>query len=111
MLNNLAADEMVEDNFYLIQNGEYKISTTNFHTSKQIGHIHHQEYIGTLNKNQFFGEVALLLGTQRSAQIESRNYGCLTALPGHVFKNLCNEYPMFQKLLMHRIQYKYDDNI
>ena len=51
ILNNSATEEMVEDNFYLIQNGEYKVSTTNFHTSKQIGHINHQENIDTLYKN------------------------------------------------------------
>ena len=74
---------MIEDNFYFIQSGKYKVKITDFEKSRHIGEKNHQISLDkTLEKNEFFGEIALLLGTQRSAQIESVNYGCLTALPG-----------------------------
>ena len=81
-LNSTADEDMVEDNFYLIQNGDYDVTITNFHTSKHIGQKDHQDLIRTLKNNDYFGEVALLTGSQRSTQVTSTNYGCLTALPG-----------------------------
>ena len=96
-------DEAEEDSFYLIQNGSYNVTITNFATSKVIGDSKHQEFVRKLEKNDFFGEVALLFGGQRSAQVTSTNYGCLTSLPGTIFEILCQKYPLFEKLLRHRI--------
>ena len=105
-------DEADEDSFYLVQNGSYNVTITNFATSKVIGDSKHQDIpVRKLEKNDFFGEVALLFGGQRSAQVTSTNYGCLTSLPGAIFGILCQKYPLFEKLLRHRIQYKYDDHI
>ena len=60
---------MIEDNFYFIQSGKYKVSITNFEKSKHIGEKNYQDILDqsdgrdkTLKKNDFFGEIALLLG-------------------------------------------------
>ena len=61
---------MIEDNFYFIQSGKYKVTITNFDKSKHIGDKAYQEKLDhadgsgykTLKKNDFFGEIALLLG-------------------------------------------------
>ena len=75
----------MEDSFYLIQNGKFDVTITNFKANKTIGSSEHQEFVRRLEKNDYFGEVALLFGGQRSAQVTSINYGCLTSLPGQVF--------------------------
>ena len=61
---------MIEDNFYFIQSGKYKVSITNFDKSKHIGEKNYQDKLDQedgsgykiLKKNDFFGEIALLLG-------------------------------------------------
>ena len=64
VLNNQDPDEMIEDNFYFIQSGKYEVTITNFERSKHIGEKNYQEPLGkTLKKNEFFGEIALLLGS------------------------------------------------
>ena len=56
-------DEADEDSFYLVQNGSYNVTITNFATSKVIGDSKHQDIpVRKLEKNDFFGEVALLFG-------------------------------------------------
>ena len=55
---------MIEDNFYFIQSGKYEVTITNFERSKHIGEKNYQIILGkTLKKNEFFGEIALLLGS------------------------------------------------
>ena len=51
----------------------------------------------TLTSGQFFGEIALLLSTPRTATVKSREYCDLYVLDKETFDNILQRYPSFAK--------------
>ena len=70
------------DCIYFLAGGECLLSITNH--LKQI-----QVYKEEITQGSYFGEVALILGSVRSANIESKNYCTLAQLNKEHFEKLC----------------------
>jgi voltage-gated potassium channel len=54
-------------------------------------------HYATLTDGQFFGEIALLLSTPRTATIRAREYCDLYRLNKETFDRILNRYPGFKK--------------
>jgi CRP-like cAMP-binding protein len=63
-----------------------------------------------LRIGDYFGEVALIYGCQRSATVISKKYSTLAKLTKHNFKEIQTEYPEIVTCLKEGI-YKYNDRM
>ncbi len=88
---------------YFVAKGEDEISVMD-----QRGKSHQSRKI--LRPGDYFGEIAMVYETKRTATITSRKYGTLAKLTKPKYKELIIEYPEIINSLKEGI-YKYNDKL
>mmetsp|Transcript_17142 Transcript_17142/g.26498 ORF Transcript_17142/g.26498 Transcript_17142/m.26498 type:complete len:126 (-) Transcript_17142:16-393(-) len=73
------------DRLYLIAKGDCTIWVTD--------HLKRQRFVRTADQGEYFGEVAILFETPRTATVKSQNYCTLACLSKKTFFELCNSFP------------------
>jgi voltage-gated potassium channel len=58
-----------------------------------------KQHFATLTEGQFFGEIALLLRTPRTATIKAREYSDFYRLKKETFESILKKYPEFEKTI------------
>ena len=62
-------------------------------------HMKVSRYVSQLVQGDYFGELALITQTQRSASVKSSNYCTLASLTSKTFFDLCKSFPdIFMKM-------------
>ena len=96
------------DHMYLISQGSCDVSVferIKGHRNKKL----QDHYVRTLEQNAYFGEVALVYDSVRTATVTCTNYSTLGKIKVETLYEICAQYPFFRKALINAIQL-YDDN-
>lgn len=92
---------------YIVAQGSCKV-TTYFYTGTG-GAKQDEQLIKYLNVSDYFGEIALVYDSVRSASVTTLNYCTIGKIAGPTLWNLCASYSFFKKALLTQIQL-YDDS-
>ena len=115
--------------FYIILNGEFKVSSLRFNKSKrkklkkyktaikgkQISETVYETEIKKQRKvlvsGEYFGEVSFIYNCQRSSTIKAKLYSTLGCIDYTIMNELMFEYPEFTRHLRNEIVQNYDDDL
>lgn len=87
---------------YFLANGDCQVSVQN--SMKQI------KLVNELHQGDYFGEISIIFGAVRSANVESINYCTLAHLSSEYFHKMCNLSPEIFNSLKKRALEDYDDD-
>lgn len=87
---------------YFIANGDCEVSVTN--------HLKQNLVVKQLHPGDYFGEIAVMLESARSSNIDSINYCTMAHLSSEYFKRLCNVSPEMYTCIKERALQVYDDD-
>ena len=97
-----------ETNFmYIISQGSCNVSVydkVKKSKSRKMQDVH----VRTLTQNAYFGEIALVYDSVRSATVTCTNYCTLGKISLKTLYDICASYPFFRKAIINAIQL-YDD--
>jgi len=104
--------------FYLILNGDFKVSTPKFnkskHKKKELGakkDAKPDSFKKILRPGDYFGEVSFLFDCRRTSTIKAKLYATIGALGHESIKSLLQEYPVFRQHLKNDVVKVYDDDL
>lgn len=87
---------------YFIAHGEFEVSILTHLKQKNVQRI--------LGKGDYFGEIAIIFGSVRTANVESINYGTLAHLNKDYLIKMCRQCPQMLTDLKDQAFENYDDN-
>ena len=107
--------------FYLILNGDFKVSTLKFGKQKHKKKDGPKEqkpansnvpaFKKLLGPGDYFGEVAFLFDCNRTSTIKAKLYSTLGALNHGQINSLMNDYGLFKTQLKNEVVRVYDDDL
>lgn len=92
---------------YTIMNGNTKVVVQNYN---EINHRVEDFKVKTMKTGDYFGEIALLMDSYRTASVVSVNYCTLGELKLENLHSLTVNFPIFRSILFNQISL-YDDSV